>query len=407
MTMKLKSHFGSAASVSLLTIGLIAGATGNTTSANAQTSYYWGNTQLDDAVSVNLNVLDTLGEAPNLPGLLSPRATPAPKPMAMPNKSLNTQAPRLTNSSAASSFPSSGLTNNATASGMPTSGLVSSMPKAVTPKPTPAAAPTPAPTPVKAPEKKQEAKIQTPAPTPAPAPKPTPAPAPAPKAAEVEKEKPKVVKKAPEPGPQPTATPAATPAIPESKLVKKEKPKAEMKVAEAEVKPVPAPSTPPATPKVEKKTNDLVSVTPKPVPEAAPALAPAPKKTEEIAKKTETQIASVPKVADPKIVKTEGDVIRILFSETATDVPGGAKPALDDLVKMMQENEDMGLQLEGYANIPNASPNQSRRMSLFRAISVRNYLVKHEIQSRRIEVRALGNKSDEASADRVDVFIKN
>ena len=398
--MKLKSHFGSAASVSLLAIGLIAGATASATSANAQTSYYWGNTQLDDAVSVNLNVLDTLGEAPNLPGLLSPRATPAPKPMAMPSNISNVPAPRISNSSIASSYPSSGLTSTATASGMPSSGIVSSIPTAATSTPAPAPAPAPAPTAMKAPVKKQEAKILTPTPA--------PKPAPAPIAAEVKKEAPKVAK-APKPVAKPVATPTPTPApaIPESKLVKDAKPKVEAKVAQAEVKAVPAPTTPPVAPKVEKKAAALVSVTPKPVPEAAPALAPAPKEVIAEVKKTETQVASVPKIADPKIVKTEGDVIRILFSETATDVPGGAKPALDGLVKMMQEDENMGLQLEGYANIPNASPNQSRRMSLFRAISVRNYLVKHEIQSRRIEVRALGNKSDEASSDRVDVFIKN
>lgn len=44
-------------------------------------------------------------------------------------------------------------------------------------------------------------------------------------------------------------------------------------------------------------------------------------------------------------------------------------------------------------------------MSLFRALSVRTYLMKKGIRSTRIDVRALGKKDDGAPADRVDVII--
>lgn len=71
----------------------------------------------------------------------------------------------------------------------------------------------------------------------------------------------------------------------------------------------------------------------------------------------------------------------------------------------MKSDKSIRVQLHGYANGKGDSPSQARRMSLFRALSVRTFLMRKGIRSTRIDVRALGNKGDGAAGDRVDVII--
>lgn len=73
----------------------------------------------------------------------------------------------------------------------------------------------------------------------------------------------------------------------------------------------------------------------------------------------------------------------------------------------MTNNDDIRVQLHGYANGSSESPSQARRLSLFRALSVRTYLLKKGIRSTRIDVRALGKKEDGNAPNRVDVIIQS
>lgn len=73
----------------------------------------------------------------------------------------------------------------------------------------------------------------------------------------------------------------------------------------------------------------------------------------------------------------------------------------------MAGDSDIRVQLHGFANGTSESPSQARRLSLFRALSVRTYLMKKGIRSTRIDVRALGNKGDGEAANRVDVIIQS
>ncbi len=72
----------------------------------------------------------------------------------------------------------------------------------------------------------------------------------------------------------------------------------------------------------------------------------------------------------------------------------------------MSSDTDIRVQLHGYASGASDSPSQARRLSLFRALSVRTYLMKKGIRSTRIDVRALGKKADGEDANRVDVIIR-
>jgi outer membrane protein OmpA-like peptidoglycan-associated protein len=97
--------------------------------------------------------------------------------------------------------------------------------------------------------------------------------------------------------------------------------------------------------------------------------------------------------------------IQISFNSGSSDLPSTASGALDQLVARMKSSADIRVQLHGFASGTSDSPSQARRMSLFRALSVRTYLMKKGIRSTRIDVRALGKKDDGEPVDRVDVII--
>jgi hypothetical protein len=65
----------------------------------------------------------------------------------------------------------------------------------------------------------------------------------------------------------------------------------------------------------------------------------------------------------------------------------------------------MRLQLLAYSGGGSQTPSQARRLSLSRALTVRSQLIKQGIRSTRIDVRALGNKSEGGPPDRVDIVV--
>jgi outer membrane protein OmpA-like peptidoglycan-associated protein len=61
--------------------------------------------------------------------------------------------------------------------------------------------------------------------------------------------------------------------------------------------------------------------------------------------------------------------------------------------------------LLAYADGDEDNANKARRLSLSRALAVRAYLIDKQIQSTRMDVRALGNRTKESPKDRVDVVL--
>ncbi len=72
----------------------------------------------------------------------------------------------------------------------------------------------------------------------------------------------------------------------------------------------------------------------------------------------------------------------------------------------MKDEPDIRIRLNGYASAKTDSASQARRRSLFRALAVRKYLMSKGIRSTRIDIHALGNKSQSKDPDRVDVVIR-
>ncbi|MDH3699803.1 MAG: OmpA family protein [Alphaproteobacteria bacterium] len=229
-----------------------------------------------------------------------------------------------------------------------------------------------------------------------PQPKPDIAKTPAP-SAEVE---PGTSKSAPPSAPTPTAPLAAVPKPEVAKRPERKSPTAPPKAL------MPAPKPPEKAADVASARTDaprVPSVIPPPAPvlKSIPGSAPqAPVKAPQVAALT------APKAAPPSL-SDNGNLLRIPFALNSTEIPEDGKAFLDTLAKRMGKESGLRIQLLGYAGSANGSPSKSRRLSLFRALSVRTYLMKKGIRSTRMDVRALGNRAENGATDRVDAKIRN
>jgi outer membrane protein OmpA-like peptidoglycan-associated protein len=136
---------------------------------------------------------------------------------------------------------------------------------------------------------------------------------------------------------------------------------------------------------------------------AAPAPGAAPQPAQ-----TQAQPASrTPPPAEPApaFVPSGKSAARVNFMTGSSDLPENAKPQLKAVAEQMNRDGDMRVQLLAYAGPRDDTASQTRRLSLFRALAVRTYLIEQGIRSTRMDVRAMGNKYDEEPADRVDVVI--
>jgi hypothetical protein len=99
--------------------------------------------------------------------------------------------------------------------------------------------------------------------------------------------------------------------------------------------------------------------------------------------------------------------IRIVYPTDMNDVPPEANAALDDLASQMQADENMRVEIRCYGSGTPDTENKARRKALARCLSIRQYLFSKDIRTTRMDVRALGLKSEGQPADRVDIVPAN
>ena len=164
--------------------------------------------------------------------------------------------------------------------------------------------------------------------------------------------------------------------------------------------PVSAPVAAPAPAVASAPVAPPMALTPPPAPVAPPVAKVEPPKSELV------QLASVaPAVAAP-VFSSKSDSLTIAFGADSARLPDNVHGPLDALVKRMQKDDGIGLQLLAYAEGDDANASKARRLSLSRALEVRKYLMEQGVRSTRIEVRALGNKMDGSGpGDRVDAVV--
>ena len=200
-------------------------------------------------------------------------------------------------------------------------------------------------------------------------------------------------------------------------IVKPKAPAAEKKKVVAKVEPAPAPVAAPAAPekpvlaaqapKKLEAPEQAQAAPPPPTVAAAPKVTPSKKAMPEPAKATQpkkqkTEQASVPAAgADADL----GLALQVIFANDATRLPADAKNRLKSLAQKVKSQKYLRLQLLAYAGGDKLSASLARRLSLSRALAVRSFLIENGIRSTRIDVRALGNKTDSEPLNRVDLNI--
>ena len=98
------------------------------------------------------------------------------------------------------------------------------------------------------------------------------------------------------------------------------------------------------------------------------------------------------------------DEYTIAFKAGASDVSGDATTTLKSMAARINKDASLRVQLLAFASDSEKSVSRSRRLSLERAVNVRKQLLNAGVDSTRIEVRALGERSGGGEADRVDVI---
>jgi len=93
------------------------------------------------------------------------------------------------------------------------------------------------------------------------------------------------------------------------------------------------------------------------------------------------------------------------FTHGSENIDPGQVPTLDKLVAVLQQKTAAyAFTLTAYAGLDAASsPREARRLSLSRALTMRDYLTTKGVSSARIDVRALGANVPSGDADRVDI----
>lgn len=204
--------------------------------------------------------------------------------------------------------------------------------------------------------------------------------------------RPKVAKRPP---PKPRVT---APAVPKVAAVPK-----------APVAPPPPPA-PPAPPVAAPATPQATGAAAAPPPTAAttppppPAINP-PRPAVKAPPPPPQQSAALTSRPAPTGALKPGQQFRLGFDSGSAAISGGMETQLDGVAKSMKQDGNLRLQLLAYAGGGAQTPSQARRLSLSRALAVRSKLIEKGIRSTRIDVRALGNKSEGGPPDRVDIII--
>ena len=165
----------------------------------------------------------------------------------------------------------------------------------------------------------------------------------------------------------------------------------------------PAPIRPPLLAPPKTTLAKPVAPAPKPTTAPPPIKAPPAAQSRVAAAPASRPVGPVESIS----VSPDGNLYSIPFSVGTQDLPTIASDALNGLAERMKKEDDIRIQLIGFASNGGESASQARRRSLFRALAVRTHLMKEGIRSTRMDVRALGQTNVEGGPpDRVDIIVR-
>jgi len=117
----------------------------------------------------------------------------------------------------------------------------------------------------------------------------------------------------------------------------------------------------------------------------------------------ETEVAALtPPPAATELPEPAPAILRVIFDPQTAAIIGSARKDLDAMGESLRY-DPRRIELKAYGGTPGDKASEARRISLKRGLAVRAYLIGLGIDSRRIDVRALGGITDTGAPDRVDV----
>ncbi len=122
-----------------------------------------------------------------------------------------------------------------------------------------------------------------------------------------------------------------------------------------------------------------------------------------------TQVPDVPEMVDTtEAVDNKAMSLSLMFDGNDSEVTQAMKQQLDSILQRLKGNQSMRVQLHAFATGQDGNPSSARRISLARALSVREYLVDQGgLRPTRMDVRALGDQTQQQPVDRIDfVFVQ-
>jgi outer membrane protein OmpA-like peptidoglycan-associated protein len=100
-----------------------------------------------------------------------------------------------------------------------------------------------------------------------------------------------------------------------------------------------------------------------------------------------------------------GQSLRVAFETGSAHIGPETATVLKQVAKGMAGDDKLRIQLLAYAAGSDNTARQARRLSLSRALAARSFLIGEGVRSTRIDVRALGNKSEGGPPDRIDIVV--
>ena len=124
--------------------------------------------------------------------------------------------------------------------------------------------------------------------------------------------------------------------------------------------------------------------------------------SEKPARKNPVVTAATPPVK--KNEKLTASMLSIEYKPGVTDVQKDHKEIIEaEILPKLRQDKNSRLQILAYASASEEGQSSARRLSLARSMELRAYILEQDIRPSRIDIRALGDKTQEKPVDRVDL----
>ena len=173
--------------------------------------------------------------------------------------------------------------------------------------------------------------------------------------------------------------------------------------------PTPQPDSPS---QIEQVTRDLrlspdLPEPPKAIPTPIVSTAPTPPPTAPappVSVQAETEAVSDQPVQVASLPAPQRANHRLRFESSTAEILGATRDELE-LVAIELMRHDDRIEIQAFAGEAGDVSSAARRLSLTRALNVREFLVERGVLQSRIDVRALGGARDSGPAERVDILL--